>query len=202
MSHPGPAQPAKLVVSLLLGDKERLLQTTALLQEAFGVLDMMSPWMDFPYTQYYESEMGAPLFRRVFAYKQLVSQSQLAHIKCQTNAVEKSLSLDGRRSVNIDPGYLLKERFVLATGKNYAHRIYIGKGIYADLTLVYQKGGYRPLQWTYPDYQANDMQAFLIKVREKYGADLVRCVHNRGTTGHADATDSTPRYDKGEKRNA
>ena len=74
--------------------------------------------------------------------------------------------------MNLDPGYLLYERFVLATGKNFSHRIYIGRGIYADLTLVYQKGAYRSLPWTYPDYAADTMRAFLTTVREHYAADL------------------------------
>ena len=145
MSEPKPAQPAKLVVALLLGDKELLPRIATSLKAAFGVLDLVSPWMDFHYTDYYRSEMGAPLFRRVLAFKQLIHQQQLARIKCRTNELEQALAVQGQRRVNIDPGYLLYERFVLATGKNYAHRIYIGEGIYADLTLVYQKGGYQPV---------------------------------------------------------
>ena len=74
--------------------------------------------------------------------------------------------------VNIDPGYLLHERFVLATGKNYSHRIYIGKGIYADLTLMYTKGKFEPLPWTYPDYASENIIDFLEKVRKKYGVDI------------------------------
>ena len=74
--------------------------------------------------------------------------------------------------VNIDPGYLLHERFVLATGKNYSHRIHIGKGIYADLTLIFARGRYEPLPWTYPDYASENMLTFLKQVRKKYGVDL------------------------------
>ena len=76
------------------------------------------------------------------------------------------------RQVNIDPGFLLMERLVLATGKNFAHRIYIGKCIYADLTLIYQKNGYQPLPWTYPDYAHESIRNFLILVRNKYMEDL------------------------------
>jgi hypothetical protein len=74
--------------------------------------------------------------------------------------------------VNIDPGYLLLERFVLATGKNYAHRIYIGQNIYADLTLTYAKGGFQTLPWTYPDYASPEIRDFLLQVRYKYSMDL------------------------------
>ncbi|MBU1181627.1 MAG: DUF4416 family protein, partial [Proteobacteria bacterium] len=73
-----------------------------------------------------------------------------------------------------DPGYMLCERFVLATGKNYTHRIYIGDGIYADLTLIYQKSGFKKLPWTYPDYYNEKMVSYLKAVREKYMVDLKR----------------------------
>jgi hypothetical protein len=113
-----------------------------------------------------------PLFRRVIVYKTLIKQEMLADIKIRTNSIEDQLCDRGRRTVNIDPGYLLRERFVLATGKNFSHRIYIGRGIYADLTLIYRKGSYRTLEWTYPDYGAEPMIALLNLVRQKYIFDL------------------------------
>ena len=96
--------------------------------------------------------MGSPLFRRLFGFKQLIQQHDLGQIKLTTNSIEHQYSSGNKRLVNIDPGYLLHERFVLATGKNYSHRIYIGKGIYADLTLIYCHGRFESLPWTYPDY--------------------------------------------------
>ena len=81
-----------------------------------------------------------------------------------------------KRLVNIDPGYMLAERFVLATGKNFAHRIYIGRRIYADLTLIYTRGGFKKLPWTYPDYYDRNILSFLIQVRKKYVADLKNMV--------------------------
>jgi hypothetical protein len=172
MSIPQPPQPAKLVIGLFTKTKELAGDVYNQLQEIYGPVDLSSPWFDFAFTDYYRAEMGAPLFRRVFSFERLIAQDQLAEIKCRTNAIENTLSRQGRRSVNIDPGYLLYERFVLATGKNYTHRIYIGRRIYADLTLIYQKGAYQPLPWTYPDYASPQMGAFLMKARRKYGADL------------------------------
>ena len=90
----------------------------------------------------------------------------------QSNQIEQKHSENGKRRINIDPGYLVHERFVLATGKNYTHRIYIGQGTYADLTLIYRKGGFQTLPWTYPDYGRSDMLGFLVKVRDKYSADI------------------------------
>ena len=72
----------------------------------------------------------------------------------------------------MDPGYMLPERFVLASGKNFSHRIYIGLGIYADLTLIYQKGSFHKLPWTYPDYAAEAMLKFLDQVRRKYVLEM------------------------------
>jgi hypothetical protein len=86
--------------------------------------------------------------------------------------MERARGTGGRREANIDPGYLLLERLVLATGKNFSHRIYVGRGIYADLTLIYQRGAYRALPWTYPDYAGAPLGRFLAAVRRKYAVDL------------------------------
>jgi len=172
MSHPQPPKPAKLVIGLFTQKQERLAAVAVDLMESFGSIDMISPLFPFDFTMYYEKEMGFPLFRRIFVFKSLIQQDALADIKLKTNAIETRYSADGMRQVNIDPGFLLMERLVLATGKNFAHRIYIGKCIYADLTLIYQKNGYQPLPWTYPDYAHGSIRHFLTLVRNKYMEDL------------------------------
>jgi len=172
MSLPQPPKPAKLVASLLLNDKQLLDCVIKDLAEHFGPVDMISPWFDFKYTEYYKPEMGDPLFRRMVVFKELIEQDALAEIKNISNEIELKYSKDLKRSVNIDPGYMLLERFVLATGKNFTHRIYIGKNMYADLTLIYQKGAFRELPWTYPDYQTEEYKDFFLKVRTLYAEDI------------------------------
>jgi hypothetical protein len=86
--------------------------------------------------------------------------------------MEQDMAHEGRRPINLDPGYLTAAQFVLATGKNYSHRIYLGQGIYADLTLVFAGGAFQPLAWTYPDYRDGVLQGFLGRVRRKYLADV------------------------------
>ena len=172
MSTPRKPQPAKLVIGLLLNDKNLLAEVAEELQGVFGAIDWCGPWLDFDYTDYYAAEMGSPLYRRMLVFKKLIDQMDLASIKLHTNQIEQKYAQAGQRRVNIDPGYLLFERFVLATGKNYAHRIHVGHGIYADLTLIYQQGAYRPLPWTYPDYQEKAIGEFLLEVRRKYGEDI------------------------------
>ena len=172
MSLPQPPTPAKLIVGFFLNDKALADDIVKDLQDRLGSVDMISAWLAFDFTTYYEKEMGAPLSRRLVVFNTLMEQTQLAAIKQMTNAVEQKYQRQGQRRVNIDPGYLLPERFVLATGKNFTHRIYIGQGIYADLTLIYQKGAFRTLPWTYPDYADKHLIAFLTLVRNKYMLDL------------------------------
>ena len=173
MSTPKAADPAKLVMSCLISDRALLEEIYPLLEDIGGPVDMISAWLDFDYTQYYEKEMGPKLHRKVFVFKSLIRQADLSAIKLATNAVEKQFSKGQQRMVNIDPGYLLRSRFILATGKDYSHRICIGNDIYADLTLMYGKQeGFITLPWTYPDYAGSAVQQFLLKVREKYVLDL------------------------------
>jgi hypothetical protein len=112
--------------------------------------------------------MGGPLFRRVFSFSRLVGQETLADIKVCTNALEDNFLTEGNRGVNIDPGLLVHSRFVLASAKDYTHKIYLGKGIYADLTLIYRAGAFCPLPWTFPDYTVQAMITFLTDVRKRY----------------------------------
>lgn len=172
MSLPQPPTPAKLIVGFFVKEKTLAAGIAQTLQDRLGSVDMISAWLDFDFTAYYEKEMGAPLSRRLVVFKTLVEQTELAAIKQMTNAIEQTYQRQGQRRVNIDPGYLLPERFVLASGKNFTHRIYIGQGIYADLTLIYQKGAFRTLPWTYPDYAGKHLIDFLTLVRKKYMLDL------------------------------
>ena len=165
MSVPRPPRPAKLVVGFFLHDRDLAGGIIERLEALFGPVDLVSGWLPFDFTTYYAREMGQPLYRRMIAFKPLIDQKQLPDIKHETNSVEADFVASGRRRVNIDPGYLLLERLVLGTGKNFSHRIYLRRGIYADLTLIYRKGCFETLPWTYPDYADARLQAFLTKVR-------------------------------------
>jgi len=173
MSIPKDPDPAKLVVGCIMNAKACIDKLFALLEETFGPVDMISRWLNFAFTDYYYKEMGSPLFRKVFVFKNLIAQDDLALIKEKTNKLETEFMTAGKRAVNIDPGYLVSSRFILATGKEYSHRIYIGRKIYADLTLMYsKKEGFKTLDWTYPDYASQTMILFLSKIRDKYLLDL------------------------------
>jgi hypothetical protein len=131
--------------------------------------------------------MGDLLLRRFASFDRLIRQEELASIKVQTNELEAEKTTKGNRRVNIDPGYLVAERLVLASGKNYGHRIYLGSGIYADLTLVYRDKDYQPLAWTYPDYGEEKVRRWLRAIREKY---LIQLRQEKQTTEITEGTEN------------
>ncbi|MCK8600729.1 DUF4416 family protein [Desulfoferrobacter suflitae] len=167
MSVPREPQDAKLIVGLLFREVDVQMKTLISLNEQFGPVDFLTEPKFFDYTNYYQKEMGPTLYRQTASFEKLMKPELLPDIKLFTNQLEKRLAQDHCRRVNIDPGFLTEERLVLATGKNYTHRIYLRDGIFADLTLIYQKGSYRVLPWTYPDYRRPDLLHFLGVLRQK-----------------------------------
>jgi len=168
MSILGRPLPVKPLVSIIFAQPEVEVQLLGELQERFGPADLVSPWLPFTHTSYYAPEMGPVLQRRLMSFLHLAGPGKLPEWKLFTVNLEGRYSLGARRLVNIDPGYLARERLVLATGKNYVHRLYLDQGIYGDLTLIYHQGQFQPLPWTYPDYASSRLGDFLYLVRKKY----------------------------------
>ena len=168
MSQPQLPDKVFIMASLFSPDKGVVDQVIARLERTFGPVAWVSPGMFFDRTRYYEREMGWPLYRRFIAFQELTAPEDLVDIKLKTNAIEAGYLVQGKRQVNIDPGYISAERLILATGKNYVHRVYLCKGIYADLTLIFKKGSFRPLEWTYRDYADPDMIHMFNELRRIY----------------------------------
>jgi hypothetical protein len=168
MSQPHEPDPVKLISSLFSPDKDLIDAVIGEIAKIFGSVDWISPELLFDRTKYYAREMGWPLHRRFISFSQLVPADHLVEIKLKTNEVEEHHLREGNRLVNIDPGYISPERLILATGKNYVHRVYLKKGIYADLTLLFQRGSFGPVKWTYPDYAAPEIIGFFNEIRERY----------------------------------
>jgi len=172
MSAPKQADDVKLMVSLFSPEEKILEEVMRELQAMCGAVDWMSPPLFFDRTRYYEKEMGWPLHRRFLSFEKLIRPESLVDLKLETNELEKRYLQEGKRRVNIDPGYIALERLVLATGKNYTHRIYLSKGIYADLTLVFHQGSFQTLAWTYRDYGDPVIIGYFNEVREHYKNQL------------------------------
>jgi hypothetical protein len=161
-----------VIVSVLTPDRQMLDAAKPALVQELGPIDEEIGPLAFNYTSYYDSEMGPGILRWLWSFAKLVDRDALVGIKCLTNMVEQAYTVEGRRKFNLDPGLMTLGNFVLATGKNNAHRIYMGKGIFADLTLVFRAGTYHPLEWTYPDYADRELIQILNRLRESYKCRL------------------------------
>ena len=174
MSTPHAADPVKLVSSLFSAERELIGEIVKNMTYMFGMIDYISEPLAFDYTDYYVKEMVPHQKRRIVSFEDLIDPADLPDIKIRTNEIEETFSNERKRRVNIDPGYISQGNLILATGKPFAHRPYLAKGIYADLTLVYKKGGFHPLEWTYPDYRETKMMQMFAGIRGKYLIQLAR----------------------------
>ncbi len=159
----------KLVIGLFGGELSLIEKAKENLERKFGKVDYESSPLAFTKTDYYQTEMGKNLKRKFYAFKSLVSPELLPDIKVFTNHLERKLAgRAGNRRVNIDPGYLSLAKFVLATTKDYSHRLYLKQGIYAEVTLSFKDGSFRAREWTYPDYCQKEFIEIFNQIRKVY----------------------------------
>ncbi|MEE9295038.1 MAG: DUF4416 family protein [Phycisphaerae bacterium] len=172
-----PPRRAKLFCGLLGSELDLLALGRRRLAEHFGEIDLQSQVWPFDATDYYEAETGPGIQRQFVFFDNLISVERLAEIKRLTNEIEHRICDDlglprSTRRVNIDPGYISLSKLVLATTKDHAHRIYLQQGIFAEVTLRFEKGGWRAWPWTYPDYASETYHAFFTQGRERLKQQL------------------------------
>lgn len=172
MGTPGLPKPVRYFASIIYQAQVNIPEVEKKLISDLGDILIKTDPNPFLHTTYYEKEMGGNLLRYFILFRPLRNRDELPTIKLTTNDLEAAMSLQGRRTFNIDPGYLSLEQVILATTKGYAHRIYLNRGIYGDLTLMYANGTFGPLPWTYPDYGGNEILSMLNCWREDYKGDL------------------------------
>lgn len=169
--------PSLLVAAVFGRHPDALAWAEGRLEAAFGPVALASPTFAFDQTSYYQRTMGAGLLKRLSAFG-LVAPDCLPDIKRQTNALEEELrgagSFPEERPVNIDPGLLTLGKFILATTKDQAHRIYLRDKIFAEVTLHYEAGAWAPWPWTYADYRQPLVRGFLEEARRFYRERLRR----------------------------
>lgn len=165
-------QSVKLIAGFIFKQDYIYLKAKAFLEKYFGGIDFESQALPFVHTDYYNKELGEDLKRRFIGFKKLINPKDLPRIKILTNKIEKKLSLHNNRRINIDPGYLDLAKLVLASTKDYRHRIYLNKGIFAEVTLFYQEKTFSPWEWTYPDYKTPEYIKIFNQIREIYVQQL------------------------------
>ncbi|MCD6407491.1 DUF4416 family protein [bacterium] len=160
----------KVFCGLIYREENLVEEVKKLLSEKWGGIDIEAGPFPFNFTDYYEKEMGKDLKRRFFGFKGFFIPEKVWEWKIFTNEIEEKFKKEGEypRRINLDPGYIDLSKVVLLSTKDYYHRIYIGKGIYAEVTLFYQRGDYRFFPWTYPDYKTDNYLDFFRKLRKKF----------------------------------
>lgn len=164
-------KPVKLIIGILAADKDCLQKAIEAVIGQFGQADLTSDVWPFDKTDYYKEQTGGQILRQFASIDKLIDPGELAAIKHTTNRLEQELAgqlkRDVPRPVNLDPGLIEPSKLILATTKNYSHRIYIGNEMYAEVTLIYDKGVWSALPYTYPDYRQPCYWDFFEKVRRK-----------------------------------
>ncbi|OPY01721.1 MAG: hypothetical protein A4E60_01531 [Syntrophorhabdus sp. PtaB.Bin047] len=166
MGKIGRPRKVRLFASIIFHREADLEAVLRLLGDTVGPVEEKTPPALFTHTTYYNREMGEGLMRSFVIFSPLVDREVLPDVKISTNATEDLFAKEGKRTVNIDSGYIALEHVILATTKGYAHRVYLGKGIHADLTLMFNSGSYRALEWTYPDYAEEQTIALFNRWRD------------------------------------
>ena len=163
----------KLIIGVIYHDEEVLDEALKILVDEFGEVDLVSEEFSFSgeFSTYYDDELGGEGLRRIYSFKDTVAPDRQADIKIRTNEIEASFSVDGKRKINLDPGFINHGRLMLATTKAAGFRIPLKNGIYTELTLFYARGEWHKLPWSYRDYQSERVQRFITEVREIYLAE-------------------------------
>lgn len=165
-------KPVKFFLGLIYSQEVSLWDLERELQKRFGIIDRKSPVLDFSgFTDYYAPEMGPKLFRSWWSLYKLQDPGMLPELKLISNQLEDEYlkaSEGTGRIVNIDPGYVNEARVVLASCKDFSHRVYLGKGIYGEVTLIYRGDGFKTVEWTYPDYQCPEALRYFQTLKEDY----------------------------------
>jgi len=136
----------------------------------WGPVALESERFPFDATRYYEPTMGPGVEKCFWAFERFVDPTVLPDLKWQTNAWESEYAEKGDhtepRPLNLDPGYLTPAKLVLASTKDHAHRVYLSRGIFAEVTLFYKDRRWQHRDWTFADYRRADYQRFFSECRE------------------------------------
>ena len=160
--------PVNFICGFIYNKEDIYIRTKDILKKKFGRIDYESEKINFDFTNYYDSEIGKPLFRKFVSFEKLKNPGDFSKTKLFCIKIEKKFSLNLKRKINIDPGYINEAKLILTTTKDYSHRIYIGRGIYAEVTLIFKDNKFCELQSTFPDYRTQLYKGIFLSIRKLY----------------------------------
>lgn len=169
----------KLLLGMLSPEPDLFSECAALFTKAYGPTDLESDVMPWKTSDYYLDELGNNIFRKFFFFRDLHDPACLPSIKKFSNAVEDRFSTGSgpsKRRINIDPGYVTEAKVVLASTKDFAHRVYLGEGIYGEVTLRYgsRDRSFVPLDHTYFDFRERKYRELFNQARDLLRRGLER----------------------------
>ncbi len=171
-----PTLPIKLFIAITYNDIAVYSQVRKILQKKYGQIDQACNYDFSAFTRFYRKEMGDALHKTIVSFQPLIEKDETYWLKHYSNNLElefaNQIDDSKKRNVNIDPGYLTEAKIILLTTKNYAHRIYIGQGIFAEITLTYRKDSFTTNSWTYPDYKSEQVIHYFNDVRNLFREQL------------------------------
>ncbi len=168
MANIKPVDRVKLIVAVLWSDTLILQKALKNLETVWGKIDFQGKDREFDVTDYYVSEMGSPISRRLVSFEKLINPDTIAEIKLRSNAIENNLAQNSHRKVNLDAGYLDHNKIILASAKYAGQKIYLGSGIYADIMGRYKQNQYQPFEWSFPDFKDGRYNEELNIIRKIY----------------------------------
>lgn len=165
-----PVQPVTPILGVIYRDVAVVDDALMWIEKLMGDVALSSPEYPFDLTNYYAPEMGENLKRRFFLLDRLSDPTLLSKWKVETNKLEEQAAqrFGEQRPVNLDPGYMDGSKLVLASTKNHGHRIYVGQGIFAEVTLTFREGKWIRRDYTFPDFASGRYDEFLSKARDQH----------------------------------
>ena len=160
--------PVKQIAAILCQREEDFTKALPLLGRSFSSVEYVGEFLDFVATDYYEPEMGVGLKRGMIAFKDLIHPGELTASKLMARDLENQFRRDGKRRINIDIGYLDLFKVVLASFKGRSNKIYLDKGIWADMILYFENAQYQTFMWGFPDFKSGIYNDDLIQIRSMY----------------------------------
>lgn len=170
---PKVIQPVKFFSGIILSKGVVLADLLPAIEKALGPVDFTSQPMSFShYSDYYHKEMGEELTRYFISFRDLGDRLILPDLKIKSRSLEQSFMTDGKRCINLDPGYITLGQVFLASTKDNFCRIYLRDSIFAEVTLYYKAGQYQAFAHTYRDYAGSEYQSVLLQIRSIYKKQL------------------------------
>jgi len=160
--------PVKLFISIIYRDEPVRSDAKEFMIRRWGAIDFESEPLPYNPPEKLKQEMGLPLFRTFVSFKKLADPGEISLIKMGCIGLEERLRHQGKRRVNLDPGYLDSHKVLITTTHAGPAKVYHSAGIYLDMVLLFPKGKCQALPWSLPDFKAQNYNDTFLSLYSLY----------------------------------